>query len=185
MASVDIEHDLRLFVASIRAPIINGRVFPHLNNILAEIETRQDAFPSIIGGDLNSARLAEDVWPDCGHGPFFERIDRGEVRVDCCRRFHPKEVQTFFGANCIHLFQDDHIFVSPGLGDCIRSCEALNNDITRRVSDHIPPVAEIELVKHSERKAANQAPEGTSEPAPGEASSAPQGWRWATRPQET
>ena len=65
-----------LLLASIHAPIINGRVFPHLANIFDEIETRFAKHSCIIGGDLNSARLAEKVWPGYGHGPFFERIDQ-------------------------------------------------------------------------------------------------------------
>jgi len=76
--------DLPLLFASIHAPIIKNRVFPHLNNIFEEIESKENANSAVIGGDLNSARLAEKVWPGNGHGPFFERIDTGDRWIDCC-----------------------------------------------------------------------------------------------------
>jgi endonuclease/exonuclease/phosphatase family metal-dependent hydrolase len=137
--------DFPLLIASIHAPIINGRVFPHLNNIFAEIESKEHAQSAVVGGDLNSARLCEKVWPGNGHGPFFERIDSGDTWIDCCRRFNVQEIQTFFRDTCLHPFQDDHIFVSRNFSDCIRSCDVINNEITRSVSDHIPLIAELDL----------------------------------------
>jgi endonuclease/exonuclease/phosphatase family metal-dependent hydrolase len=131
-----------LRVASVHAPIIGNRVFPHLDHIFDEIEAAFADQSAVIGGDLNSARLAESIWPGYGHGPFFARIDEGRF-VDCYRKFHKTEVQTFFRPNSIHELQDDHLFVSKNLGERVTSCEVVNEDITRRVSDHIPVVAEI------------------------------------------
>ena len=144
-ASIVLEKNLPLFVASIHAPIINDRVFPHLAKIFAELESHHACNSVVVGGDLNSARLAEKVWPRHGHGPFFEQIDRGDPWVDCCRKFHPTEIQTFFRANCSNPFQDDHIFTSCDLENRIRSASVINNEPTRRVSDHIPLVVEINL----------------------------------------
>jgi endonuclease/exonuclease/phosphatase family metal-dependent hydrolase len=140
-----LDGDRAFFVASIHAPIINSRVFPHLINIFAELESMEYTSNSVIGGDLNSARLCEKVWPGNGHGLFFERIDRGDTWIDCCRRFNAEEIQTFFRDTCVHPFQDDHIFVSRDLSACIRSCNVMNNDLTRSVSDHIPLIAELDL----------------------------------------
>jgi endonuclease/exonuclease/phosphatase family metal-dependent hydrolase len=143
-ASIVLDKNLPLFVASIHAPIINDRVFPHLAKIFAELESNH-ACNSVVGGDLNSARLAEKVWPGNGHGPFFEQIDRGDRWVDCCRKFHPTEIQTFFRADCFNPFQDDHIFTSCDLENRVRAANVINNELTRRVSDHIPLVVEIDL----------------------------------------
>ena len=132
------------YVASIHAPIIKGRVFPHLSHIFDDIEAMFSEQPAIIGGDLNSARLAEEVWPEYGHGPFFERIDAGRF-FDCHRKFHSEEVQTIFRPGQIHPFQDDHLFVSADLADRVVACEVIHNDVTRKVSDHIPVVAEIAI----------------------------------------
>lgn len=145
LASTRLDGDFPLFIASIHAPIINGRVFPHLNNIFAELESKEHVCSAVIGGDLNSARLAEKVWPGNGHGPFFERIDSGDPWIDCSQRFNDAELQTFFRDTCVHPFQDDHIFVSRNLSGCIRSCNVMNNVLTRSVSDHIPLIAELDL----------------------------------------
>ena len=144
-ADVTVNRERSLFAASIHAPIINGRVFPHLAKIFAELESTRDGHSAVIGGDLNSARLAETVWPGYGHGSFFERIDSGDVWIDCCRRFHSMEIQTFFGKPGSHPFQDDHLFVSRDLAPHIRSCDVIKNELTRRVSDHIPLVTELDL----------------------------------------
>lgn len=130
-ASIILKKNLSLFVASIHAPIIKNRVFPHLANIFAELESYHAYRSAVIGGDSNSARLAEKVWPGYGHGFFFERIDKGDCWVDCCRQFHPTEIQTFFRDNCLHPFQDDHIFVSCDLENCIRAANVINNELTR------------------------------------------------------
>jgi endonuclease/exonuclease/phosphatase family metal-dependent hydrolase len=143
-ASFALDGDVFLFVASIHAPIINGRVFPHLAEIFEELESHLAHKSIIVGGDLNSARSAEKTWPGNGHGPFFERIDTGDTWIDCCRRFNAEELQTFFRDSC-KPYQDDHVFVSRDLGSRIRVCDVINNDLTRRVSDHIPLVAELDL----------------------------------------
>ena len=63
VATTTLNDELTLFVASIHAPIIENRVFPHLTNIFSELESIQSGPSALIGGDLNSARLAEKVWP--------------------------------------------------------------------------------------------------------------------------
>jgi endonuclease/exonuclease/phosphatase family metal-dependent hydrolase len=144
-ALIDIGSETRLFVASVHAPIIGGRVFPHLAGILTALEAMRGSRGAIVGGDLNSARLSEVVRPGCGHGPFWDRIDRGDPWVDCCRRFHQREVQTLFGERAVHPFQADHVFVSRSLGGRVTACDVVDTELTRRVSDHIPIVVELDL----------------------------------------
>jgi exonuclease III len=141
---------LAVALASIHAPIINNRVFPHLDHIFDDLEAILKDHSAIVGGDLNSARLCEVVWPNCGHGPFFDRIERGPF-VDCHWQFHRKEIQTYFRKNSRHPFQDDHIFASPDIAKRFTSCAVLDNDTTRRVSDHIPIVAEIDAQTEGSR----------------------------------
>ena len=143
-ALVQMQGEQVFYAASVHAPIIERRVFPHLDNIFDGIEAAFSKGTFVIGGDLNSARLAEKVWPGYGHGPFFERIDHGRF-FDCCRKFHPKEIQTFFRPGQIHPFQDDHLFASADLADRVVACDTIHNEMTRKVSDHIPLVAEIDL----------------------------------------
>jgi len=130
--------------ASIHAPIINGRVFPYLGRIFDDIERTVSGKTFIVGGDLNTARLAEKVWPRHGHVPFFERI-ANSIFFDCHQNLHGKEEQTFFRDNSIYPFQDDHLFVSHDLADRVKSCYALNNEAVRSLSDHIPLVTEIDV----------------------------------------
>ena len=133
-----------IYVVSIHAPVIDGRVFPQLSNIFEEVQRLVETHPSIVGGDLNTARLAEKVWPGYGHGPFFEKLERGPF-TDCHRQFEPTEIQTFFRRGSLHPFQDDHLFTTTSLAKRLTSCRAINDAITQRVSDHIPLVATFEL----------------------------------------
>ena len=133
-----------LITASIHAPIIKRRVFPHLEKIFDEIEDIAGERTFIVGGDLNSARLAEQVWPGYGHGPFFERLADSPF-FDCMMKFHDEEQQTYFRSDVSRPWQDDHLFVSHDIADKVVSCYVLNNEITRRVSDHIPVVLEINI----------------------------------------
>ena len=131
-----------LFLASIHAPIIENRVFPHLSNIVDEVDRMAPGRTAILGGDLNSARLAEDVWPGYGHGPFFEKMDRSRY-VNCCWHIHGRELQTYFRPRSKHPFQDDHLFITRELLPRLKSCYVIENTLTRRVSDHIPVMIEV------------------------------------------
>lgn len=133
-----------LHAVSIHAPVIGGRVFPHLTSIFGEVQRLVEAYPAIVGGDLNTARLAETVWPGHGHGTFFEQLEGGPF-PDCHRRFEPAEVQTFFRRDSLHPFQDDHLFVTSPLAKRLASCHVINDETTRRVSDHIPLVATFDF----------------------------------------
>lgn len=142
-----------LFLASIHAPIIRNRVFPHLSRIVEQIDAATRGRPAILGGDLNSARLAEAVWPGYGHGPFFDHMDRSRF-VNCCWRIHGRELQTVFKPNAKHPFQDDHLFVTDDLAPGLVACDVADNSTTRTVSDHIPLVVELEPGKTSTLKSA-------------------------------
>jgi hypothetical protein len=58
-----------LNAVSIHAPVIDRRVFPHLTHIFGEVQSLVGTHPSIVGGDLNTARLAEQVWPGYAKRP--------------------------------------------------------------------------------------------------------------------
>ena len=133
-----------IVAVDIHAPIVRGRVFPHLSEIFNRIERLVRGKTFIVGGDLNTARLAEKVWPNHGHGLFFERMSKS-IFFDCFQKFHTREEQTYFRKGSKWPFQDDHLFVSHDLAEHVKSCYVINNDFTRNLSDHIPVVAEIRL----------------------------------------
>lgn len=145
VATAQLEYSgVKIYAASIHAPIIEQRVFPHLDKIFDEIEELMGTMTFIVGGDLNSARLAEKVWPGYGHGSFFARLEDSPF-FDCMGKFHDKEQQTYFRHDVKRPWQDDHLFVSHNLAEKVVSCEVLNNKITQQVSDHRPIMAEINL----------------------------------------
>jgi exonuclease III len=139
------------FVAvSVHAPILGGRVFPYLDRIFEAVEDATKGERFIVGGDLNSARLAETLWPGYGHGPFWERIARGPF-VDCYQRFHAEERRTVFHPRGTSPLQDDHLFMSRDLVPGLRSCEVVEDVVTRRVSDHVPLFAVVESAPNAGR----------------------------------
>lgn len=131
-----------LYVVSIHTPIIRRIVFPHLCEIFDEVESMVHGRSFVVGGDLNTARLVEHVWPGRCHGPFFARLEKS-IFFDCCRKFHEVEQQTYFRKNSKYSFQDNHLFVSKDLALDVLGCDVINNEATRRVTDHIPLFAEI------------------------------------------
>lgn len=132
-----------ILLASIHAPIISNRVFPHLARIVGEIERLAEGQTAIIGGDLNSARLMEEIWPGYGHGPFFEHMDQSRF-LNCYWHLHSKEVQTYFRPRSKQPFQDDHVFITKDLATGLKAWVD-DNSLTRSLSDHVPLVVEIEL----------------------------------------
>jgi len=143
-ASFKTAAEREIMTVSIHAPIINGRVFPYLGKKFDDIERMVKGRAFIVGGDLNTARLAEKVWSRHGHGPFFERI-ANSIFFDCHQNLHGREEQTIFRDNSKYPFQDDHLFVSHDLANHVKSCYALNNEAVRGLSDHIPLVVEIDV----------------------------------------
>ena len=136
-------------LVGIHAAIIKNYTCPPLERVFCELDLALAGTRGIIGGDLNTARIAESQWPNCGHREFWKRIDRGRF-VDCYRRHHCAERQTYFrsGAQPHHLkIQDDHLFVTSllGTGERIRACEVVDNPEVRKLSDHIPVIAELDL----------------------------------------
>jgi len=143
-ASIRIAPTKRILAVSVHAPIVNGRVFPYLDEIFDNIEGTVTGNTFTVGGDLNTARLAEKAWPRHGHGPFFEKL-KNNIFFDCHQMAQGHEEQTIFRGNSKYPFQDDHLFVSHDLAANVKSCYVLNNDVVRSLSDHIPLVAEIDV----------------------------------------
>jgi hypothetical protein len=76
-AALTLEAGRRLAVVSIHAPIIKNRLFPHLEAIFTSIEALLKDGTGIVGGDLNTARVAARYWPGFGHDTFWSSIDAG------------------------------------------------------------------------------------------------------------
>lgn len=135
-----------LLLASVHAPVVKNYVFPTLEVTFHDLEARFGQERVVIGGDLNSARHADRVWPEGGHGPFWSSIDEGaRAFVDCHFSRKRREVKTFFRAGTVNDFQDDHMFASRDIDARVMRCEVLGAIAARRWSDHAPVVMEIEF----------------------------------------
>ena len=141
-ATVTLGNGKRLLSASIHA--YSDRVFPRLADIMDAIVEAFADRPAIVGGDLNSARLAEAAWPNYGHRQFWEKMDASRL-VDCCQRMNGEELQTYFRKDAEYPFQDDHLFVSRDLASGLQACDVIDTEVTRRVSDHIPLSIELAI----------------------------------------
>lgn len=141
--SVSLPNGEQLSLASIHAK--SDPVFPRLAEIMDEIMNRFGDRTAIVGGDLNSARLAEEAWPGWGHQQFWEWMDSpSSSLVDCCQRVNGRELQTIFREGAKYPFQDDHLFVSSNLESGLQGCDVIHTEVTRRVSDHIPLFVELD-----------------------------------------
>jgi hypothetical protein len=68
------ELDDGMIVASIHARIVEGRTIPTLRKTVQALSPRLEDRRFVVGGDLNTARGAEDIWPGRGHLEFFESL---------------------------------------------------------------------------------------------------------------
>jgi exonuclease III len=57
--------------------------------------------------------------------------------------FHAEDQQSFFGRNTKYKYQDDHLFVSENLKEQLISCDVLDYEPVRRLSDHSPVLMNI------------------------------------------
>jgi len=58
---------------------------------------------------------------------------------------HGKEVQSFWGRQAKEKYQDDHFFVTNAWASRVRSCNVVDNEVVRRVSDHGPVVLDLDV----------------------------------------
>ncbi len=132
----------KIIVVSIHAQIVKGYVFPNLTNLFAVLTPILQDKQFIVGGDLNSCRLIDKVQRTKYHTEFFDRIESSGF-FNCHRKFHADEQQTFWGGNTKHPYQDDHLFVSECLAERVISCDVLDNEQLRTLSDHSPVSMEV------------------------------------------
>ena len=133
-----------LLVASLHAPT-EPSVFPRLADCIEDVVARSSMRPLIIGGDFNTARAADAIWPGYQHGEFWSRVDTGWL-ADCHYRQHGVERNTLVrGRDNDHKVQCDHVLVSNGLVDAITSVSIPDEEEFKAldVSDHLPVVVEL------------------------------------------
>jgi exodeoxyribonuclease III len=127
-------------------------------------QERPAAGRSILVGDLNIAPLEHDVWSHkallnvVSHTPVeVEKLNRAQSAgswVDALRKFVPNDQKLYTWwsyrspdwSNVNKGRRLDHIWVSPALGDAVKSMRVLRDARGwKRPSDHAPVMAELAL----------------------------------------
>ena len=100
--------------------------------------------PLIVAGDFNSARHFDTVYRTNNHKWFFDAMTAAGLE-DAHWAKHGREKQSFWGRQAKEPYQDDHVFVSAGWADRVTSCDIVDNEVVRRLSDHGPVVFEVDV----------------------------------------
>lgn len=101
----------------------------------------------VVGGDFNASLLYDRSWGE-GHKEMLDRYAQAGL-AECLRQFHPdpESTPTFKntdGGAIIH--QTDYLWATPDLAALLKSCSVGPREILdRRLSDHLPIIAEFEL----------------------------------------
>lgn len=111
---------------------------------LVELLGTTSAQPLVVGGDFNAARHFDTVYGGKKYARFFEAVANAGFH-DAHWGIHGREVQSFWGKKTTQPYQDDHFFVSKSWASRVRSCNVVDNEIVRRVSDHGPVVLELDV----------------------------------------
>jgi endonuclease/exonuclease/phosphatase family metal-dependent hydrolase len=102
--------------------------------------------PVLVGGDFNAARRFDEVYRRKKNkfGTFFEAMaSAGFHEVHWA--LHGREVQSFWGRQTKEAYQDDHFFVTKSWATRVRSCDVIDNERVRRVSDHGPVMLDLDV----------------------------------------
>lgn len=141
------ELDDGIVVGSIHARIVEGRTIPALQKTIRALAPLLKNRRFAVGGDLNTARGADAIWPGHGHLEFFESLT-GRGLYDCYWELNAyTETRSFWGHVSPHELQLDHLFVdlSTGSEGRVKSCQILSGPEIRELSDHDPVIAEIDF----------------------------------------
>jgi len=98
----------------------------------------------LVGGDFNAARHYDDVHGGKKYKTFFAAMEEAGLH-DVHWGIHGREVQSFWGHQTTEPYQDDHFFITKAWSAHIHSCNVVDNEVFRRVSDHGPVMLELDI----------------------------------------
>ncbi len=133
-----------------RLIVVAAHVYPkeNLHRDLAKLtelaSTTYGDLPVLLGGDFNSARRFDEVYGGKKHRGFFAAMEAGGLH-DVHFGIHGRETQSFWGHQTKEQYQDDHFFLSKTWIPRATSCEVVDNEFVRRLSDHGPVVLELDV----------------------------------------
>ncbi len=130
--------------------VASVHVYPgnHLHADLQRlIELLAQTFPGrpvLVGGDFNAARRFDEVYGGQRHEAFFSAM-AGAGFHEVHWAIHGHEGQSFWGRQAQREYQLDHFFISSGWAPRVRSCNIIDNDAVRRLSDHAPMLLDLDV----------------------------------------
>jgi exonuclease III len=137
--------DSEIVLASIHVPIINNWAYPYIEEIFDLIHPHIEGKQFIVGGDLNSCRLIDEVHGSTHHNAFFNRIESSDF-YNCVKPFYNGEPQTFFGIQAKNPYQDDHLFINEDSKERLKSCTVLEyKEPLSLYSDHVPVIIDLNI----------------------------------------
>lgn len=116
-----------------------------LARLVALLRQTFEADSVLVGGDFNAARHFDDIYRRKEkYAAFFDAMAEAGFH-DAHWGIHGREVQSFWGKRAKEPYQDDHFFISNAWASRVRSCDVIDNEVVRRVSDHGPVVLELDV----------------------------------------
>lgn len=111
--------------------------------------------PWIVAGDFNCSETF-DEWDDGprGNKEYLDRMSAIGL-TECLRHHQGHLVPTFVNTDKKTLkHQMDHMFVTEDLASTLKACEVGDKDAVfgQKMSDHLPIVADFELLGHRDRR---------------------------------
>lgn len=138
-ADVNVGEHSTLF-ASVHVDTTDQR--PKLEALVETLRAAVAGRRFVIGGDFNAARHWDVVYKRDVYGWFFKALEAAGFH-DCHFALNGKEVQSFWGQQAKEAYQLDHLFVPAAQRESVRKCWIVDDEATRRLSDHGPIVVDL------------------------------------------
>lgn len=143
-AEIRLTGNVNLIAISLHAQIVDGYSITTLHHILSDLTVPIDGAKHVLlGGDFNAGLLWDVKQKSPTHKIMFDRVEAFGLS-NCHRMFHGDEERTFRGRGNVN-WQLDHLFITNNLSKRVRSCDILENDEIRSLSDHNPMVMDCEV----------------------------------------
>jgi len=143
-AEVKLQNNIDLIVIDIHAQIVEGYSITTLHHIFSDLTHLIDGSNNILlGGDFNAGLLRDTKQKYPTHKIMFERLEAFGLS-NCHRLFYDSEQRTFRNKSG-QYWQLDHLFISNHLTKNIQSCDVIETNEIKSLSDHNPIVMDIEL----------------------------------------
>lgn len=126
-------------IASIHAH--SEGVIPALTETFAALRRDLGEMPFVVGGDLNTARSAEKVWPGFGHQGFWESLDATGFYT-CFWGEHGREAKTYKHLRGAFDGQADHILIDAATA-AQAEIQSWVDDGQPDLSDHLALVVDL------------------------------------------